>query len=72
MACGERRAAASTVLTFRAVCVSDSREAALFVYPISVCKYAYCTVGGLPIICVCGLCPVSAEGELEKETIVVE
>lgn len=41
-------------------------------YAISVCKYAYCTTGGLPVICVCGLCPVSAEGEFEKDTIVVE
>lgn len=39
---------------------------------LSLCKYACCTTGGLPIIWVCGLCPVSAEGEFEKDGIVVE
>lgn len=35
-------------------------------YAISVCKYAFCSVDGLPIICVCGLCLVSAEGEFRE------
>ena len=41
-------------------------------YGFSVCKYSHCMAGGLPIICVCGLCPVSAEGEFEKDAIVAE
>lgn len=42
-------------------------------YAVSVCKYAQSTTGGLPILLfVCGLCPVSAEEEFEKDAIVLE
>lgn len=61
-----------TVFTCGVVCVLYTACEITVCYAISVCKYAYCTTGGWPVICMCGLSPVSAEGEFEKDTIVVE
>lgn len=60
------------LFTCTAFCILFTGEPLISLF-VMVFRYASTnTTGGLSVICVWGLCLVSAEGEFEKDTIVVE